>query len=172
MGYGCICFSKHKVSINSNINKIYINDLNKTKKETKNNKQDNIINNEPEKLKISKQNTIKTNNSLNRRKYSLENKYSSDKNYYTANEDFSEYYLLLGNDIETLTIRTEIFISCKDLPNFSRSFGYYVLIEKKEDNFWSFFGQTEISRYTPNPSFLKTFIINYNLFITMKNINN
>ena len=162
MGCGCICFSKHKVSINNNINKIYINDLNKTEKESKNNKQDNIINNEPEKLKISKQNTIKTNNSLNKIKYSLGNKYSSDMDYYATNEDFSEYYLLLGNDIETLTIRTEIFISCKDLPNFSRSFGYYVLIEKKEDNFWSFFGQTEISRYTPNPSFLKTFIINYN----------
>ena len=160
MGCGCINFSKHKVSIHNNINKININDFNKTEKEEKSNNQNNREN---KILNLVNNNKINKKNTLNKKSFSLKNKYTySEKNYYETNEDYSEYYLLLGNDIEPLTIKTEIFISCKGIKNFRRSFGYYVLIEKKDGKFWSFFGQTEISRYTADPSFVKSFFINYN----------
>ena len=156
MGCGCINLAKPKVSINNHINKNNINDFNKTEKEERDNKEKKILN-------LASNNNIIRKNTLNKKSLSLKNKYSyREKNYYATNEDYSEYYLLLGNDIEPLTIKTEIFISCKGIKNFRRSFCYYILIEKRDGKFWSFFGQTEISRYTADPSFVKSFIINYN----------
>ena len=59
-------------------------------------------------------NNLKNNLIISKKIFSLNNKYSyRDKNYKATNEDYSEYYLLLGKDIEPLTIKTEIFISCK-----------------------------------------------------------
>lgn len=167
MGCGCVRFSNNKDNIKSAINQSQLNIITNTEKEAKNilNKNNsadniekiNISNNEPTKVKNSSNKGSESKQKLIKSKYSIR-----EKNYNATNEDFSEYYLLLGKDIEPLTVKTEIFISCKNLPNFNRSFGYYTLVEKKDGNFWSVFGQTEISRFTPNPSFIKSFIINYN----------
>ena len=167
MGCGCVRFSNNKDNIKSAINQSQLNIITNTEKEAKNilNKNNsadniekiNISNNEPTKVKNSSNKDSESKQKLIKSKYSIR-----EKNYNATNEDFSEYYLLLGKDIEPLTVKTEIFISCKNLPNFNRSFGYYTLVEKKDGNFWSVFGQTEISRFTPNPSFIKSFIINYN----------
>ena len=168
MGCGCVRFSNNKDNIKSAINPSQLNIITNTEKITKNffNKNNsadniekiNILNNEAIKAKNSSNKASESNKNLLKSNYSIR-----EKNYNATNEDFSEYYLLLGKDIEPLTIKTELFISCKNLSNFSRSFGYYALVEKKDGNFWSVFGQTEISRYTPNPSFIKSFVINYNL---------
>ena len=156
MGCGCIPFYNKNANINSNINK---NSLNNLKIAVKDIKEDNN----------NKLNLNPMHNKLNEKKVNINKStlkknilYRRDKKFYSKNEDYSEYYLLLGKDIEPLSIKTEIFISCKNLPKFSRSFGYFVLVEKRYGKFWSFFGRTEISRYTSSPSFIKSFIINYN----------
>ena len=167
MGCGCVRFSNNKDNIKSAINKSQFNNITTTEKEAKNivNKNNsadniekiNILNNETTKAKNSSSKISEVKQNLLKSRYSIR-----ERNYNATNEDFSEYYLLLGKDIEPLTIKTELFISCKNLPNLSKIFGYYTLAEKKDGNFWSVFGQTEISRYTSNPSFIKSFIINYN----------
>ena len=163
MGCGCIQYIKNKDTMASNLNQLSINNFTLTEKDSKKNSKI-ITNNEIEKVK-NNFNKINSN-----QLYSSKSLYTNNENnYYLSKEDFSEYYLLLGNDIETLAIRKEIFISCKNLSYFNRSFGYYVIIEKKDVNFWSFFSQTEISRYTSNPSFIKSFIINYNYNNNNKN---
>ena len=157
MGCGCTHFFNKKENINSNINTISINNLKKSEKDIKKDIND--------KLNINKKNEKKPsiNKTYSRQKYSIKKKYTNrDKKFYAKNDDYSEYYLLLGKDIEPLSIKTEIFISCKNLAKFSRSFGYYVIVEKKDGKFWSFLGRTETSRYTASPSFIKSFIINYN----------
>lgn len=158
MGCGCIHFSNNKNNIISNLNQSTLNFYTLSEKEIKtiNNKNKssndivkfNFLNLKSDKKSFNKNNS---NKSLH-----IEN------NDYIQKEDFSEYHLLLGNDIESLTMRKEIFISCKNLSYFNRSFGYYIIIEKKEENLWSYFSQTEVSLYTSNPSFIKSFIINYN----------
>lgn len=164
MGCGCVHFSNNKDHIKSNIVQYNINNIISTEKNSKNNSSKNKSNDKIEKLNVSSKNSKNSLYRINSKKsFPSKSQYSyHENNYYATNEDYSEYYLLLGKDIEPLTIKTEIFISCKNLGYFSRSFGYYVLVEKKDGKFWSFFGQTEVSRYTASPSFIKSFIINYN----------
>ena len=166
MGCGCIHYSNNKDNLTSNLNITNINNYTYTEKDSKYLNHKNASNIEIEKISLNK-NSLKRKTTINKHNssqfYSSKSLFSyKENNYDLPNEDYSEYYLLLGKDIESLTIRKEIYISCKNLSYSNRSYGYYVLIEKKEGNFWTFFSQTEISYYTSNPSFIKSFIINYN----------
>ena len=125
MGCGCVHFSNNKDDIKSVVNKSQFNNITNTEKETKNflnqnNSADNI-----EKMNILNNETTKAKNSSNKVSESKHNLIKStysirEKNYNATNEDFSEYYLLLEKDIGSLAIKTELFISCKNLANFGQ----------------------------------------------------
>ena len=76
-------------------------------------------------------------------------------------EDFSEYDLLLGHQLDTLSIKTEIFLQCKNLPKITNSLNSFIIVYRNESESWVEIGQTEIYRYSINPSYIKSFIMNY-----------
>ena len=76
-------------------------------------------------------------------------------------EDFSEYDLLLGHQLDTLSIKTEIFLQCKNLPKITSSLNSFIIVYRNEGESWVEIGQTEIYRYSINPSYIKSFIMNY-----------
>ena len=76
-------------------------------------------------------------------------------------ENFDEYDLLLGNQINSLSIKTEIFLFCKNLPKLTTNLNSFIKVFRKEGNCWLKIGQTEVAKYSVNPYYIKSFIMNY-----------
>lgn len=76
-------------------------------------------------------------------------------------EDFSEYDLLLGHQIDNLSIKTEIFLSCKKLLKLTSNQNTFITVYRNEGSKWIEIGKTEVCKNTPNPSFIKSFAMNY-----------
>ena len=66
-------------------------------------------------------------------------------------ENFDEYDLLLGNEINSLSIKTEIFFSCRNLPKLTSGLNSFIRVFRNEGESWLKIGQTEIATYTINP---------------------
>ena len=76
-------------------------------------------------------------------------------------ENFDEYDLLLGNQINSLSIKTEIFLFCKNLPKLTTNLNSFIKVFRNEGNCWLKIGQTEVAKYSVNPYYIKSFIMNY-----------
>ena len=76
-------------------------------------------------------------------------------------ENFDEYDLLLGNEINSLSIKTEIFFSCRNLPKLTSGLNSFIRVFRNEGESWLKIGQTEIAKYTINPYYIKSFLMNY-----------
>ena len=147
---GCLPISK------SNKND-YIIKINKSEENNNNlNTLNSLINNGSKNL--SKQNSSKI---------SKTSSIMSEMNKKTSNEDFQEYNLILGHNFQSgsLSIKTEIFLQCKNLPNLNS----FIKVYKNEEKNWIEIGKTEINKFSLNPSFIKTFIMNYHFDDNEKN---
>ena len=76
-------------------------------------------------------------------------------------ENFDEYDLLLGNEINSLSIKTEIFFSCRNLPKLTSGLNSFIRVFRNEGESWLKIGQTEIAKYTINPYDIKSFLMDY-----------
>ena len=112
-------------------------------------------------------NSLINNSSKNSSKISKTNSIMSEINQKTSNEDFQEYNLILGHNFQSgsLSIKTEIFLQCKNLPNLNS----FIKVYKNEEKNWIEIGKTEINKFSFNPSFIKTFIMNYHFDDNEKN---
>ena len=136
----------------------YIIKINKSEENNNNNLNtlNSLINNGSKNL--SKQNSSKI---------SKTSSIMSEMNKKTSNEDFQEYNLILGHNFQSgsLSIKTEIFLQCKNLPNLNS----FIKVYKNEEKNWIEIGKTEINKFSLNPSFIKTFIMNYHFDDNEKN---
>ena len=85
------------------------------------NDNNNIIsqNKENEEQKIENKENNKEQSTLKPKSIGLKTYFSktiNSKKKKEIIEDFSEYDLLLGHQLDTLSIKTEIFLQCKNLP--------------------------------------------------------
>jgi len=97
---------------------------------------------------------------------SLKNKNSLVNNYKEEVQEFPEFDLLYDQKTrkDYMTIKVEIFISCRELfkpSNATKGNFFIILYNVSDTNQLIEEGKTEISRDNFNPSFIKTFILHY-----------